>query len=145
MNRQYVESIGCAPYELVFRQKLRPLKQLTDDERKAEPGVLTEEGGVITEADIEAEVGGSALGVTLGSPSAPDIPTPSEPKAHFGIPTLKTHQNDAISIPDRPPRLPARIRLQSTKDNTSIFSQATNNKIFSSLARPPKPLPEDHV
>jgi hypothetical protein len=146
MNRQYVESIGCAPYELVFRQKLRPLKQLIDDERKAELGVLTEKGGVITEVDIEAEVGGTTLGVTLGSPSTPDIPTLSEPKAQFGIPTLKTHQNDAISILDRPRQTASKnTPRESTKDKGSIFSQATKDKIFPSLARPPKPLPEDHV
>jgi hypothetical protein len=125
MNRQYVKSISCAPYKLVFRQKLRPLKQLTDDERKAELGVLTEEGGVITEADIKAEVGGTALGVTLGSPSTLDIPTPSEPKAQFGIPTLKTHQNDAISILDRPCQTASKnTPKESTKDKASIFSQA---------------------
>lgn len=124
LNRQYVESIGCAPYELVFRQKLRPLKQLTDDERKAELGVPTEEGGVITEADIEAEVGGTALGVTLGSPSSPDIPTPSEPKAQLGIPTLKTHQNDAISIPDRPRRTASKnTPRESTKEVLGVPQQ----------------------
>jgi hypothetical protein len=53
MNRTYVESIGCTPWELVFRNKMCPLHQLDVNERKEILGVPCEEGGFLTEASLQ--------------------------------------------------------------------------------------------
>jgi hypothetical protein len=53
LNHTYVESIGCTPWELVFRNNMCPLHQLDVNERKEILGVPCEEGGFLTEASLQ--------------------------------------------------------------------------------------------
>ena len=60
MNGQYHSTIGCRPWEVVFRNRKPPV-WLTAEERHNEEGVHCEDGGIITEESLQAELKDQSL------------------------------------------------------------------------------------
>ena len=55
MNGQYHSTIGCRPWEVVFRNR-KPPTWLNAEERRNTVGVQCEDGGIITEESLQAEL-----------------------------------------------------------------------------------------
>jgi hypothetical protein len=75
MNSQYHSSIGCTPYEVIFRQK-RPLYGWLDpQERRSVPGVLCEgDNQYIRESDLQEDIDMQLLQEVTASTDIPVDP-----------------------------------------------------------------------